>query len=66
MTNIPESTVSAYVARYPSLARLAANATAGSQQATLAFARNALRLEVPAGVSIRAVWDLSAFAEPPA
>jgi hypothetical protein len=62
---IPEHVVSAYVTRFPHLRYLGRNAIGGSRQAILAFARVACRLEAPATVTPREVFDLAGQAEPP-
>jgi hypothetical protein len=61
---IPEHVVSAYVTRFPHLRYLGRNAIGGSRQAILAFARVACRLEAPATVTPREVFDLAGQAEP--
>jgi hypothetical protein len=59
---IPDKVLNAYVARFPHLARLAANARSGDLRAIRTFAQNACRLEAPAGVSAREIWDLAGLA----
>jgi len=63
MENLDPDTVAAYVAHYPSLRHVAANLP--DLRAVRTFAQNACRLEVPPGVSIRKVWELSKHCLPP-
>jgi hypothetical protein len=60
---IDQAILDAYVARFPDLRYLAANAQRGDLRAIRSFAQNACRLEAPPGVSAQQIWRLAGIAD---